>query len=146
MSQRSARPEFASNLNGRQHLLLELHKIEQEFDKDTWTRMTRDLFHNLDRPFFDVKASFFTFLIANRKALSTNCARLALPIIAVLRQLAQEMRLAVDLLEFWDWDDGILHDALEGFAIQFTTSWGLLQCFYTTTAVEEKTWSILAAS
>jgi hypothetical protein len=38
---------------------------------------------------------------------------MALPVCVVLRQLATEMRLAVDLVEFRNWDDGILKDALE---------------------------------
>lgn len=106
-------PDFASNLNGREHFLQELPKIEQTLDRDTWTRMTRDLFHNLDRPVSDVRASFFTFLTDNLRVLPVNCAKWALPVVMVLRQLANEMRFTVEYLEFRNWDDGILDDALE---------------------------------
>jgi hypothetical protein len=75
--------------------------------------MTRDLFHNLDHPLFDVRASFVTFLNDRKKELPERCARWALPVCVVLMQLATEMRLAVDLVEFRNWDDGILKDALE---------------------------------
>lgn len=54
--------EYASNVDGRQYLLRELPNVEQTYDRETWTRMTRDLFHNLDRPLFDVRAVFVTFL------------------------------------------------------------------------------------
>jgi hypothetical protein len=75
--------------------------------------MTRDLFHNLDHPLFDVRASFVNFLNDRKKELPDKCAKWALPVCMVLRQLATEMRLAVDLVEFRNWDDGILKDALE---------------------------------
>jgi hypothetical protein len=75
--------------------------------------MTRDLFHNLDHPLFDVRASFVTFLDDRKKELPERCAKWALPVCVVLRQLATEMRLAVDLVEFRNWDDSILKDALE---------------------------------
>jgi hypothetical protein len=44
---------------------LQLSKI---FDLGTWTRMTRDLFHNLDHPLFDVRASFVTFLTIGKRS------------------------------------------------------------------------------
>ena len=106
-------PEFASNLDGRQYFLQGLRTVEQNFDRDTWTRMTRDLFHNLDHHLFDVRASFVTFLNDRKKDLPRMCAKWALPVCVVLRQLTTEMRLAVDLVEFRNWDDGILKDALE---------------------------------
>jgi hypothetical protein len=113
MATRAVIPGFASNLDGRQYFLQELRTVEQNFDRDTWTRMTRDLFHNLDHPLFDVRASFATFLDDRKKDLPQRCAKWALPVCVVLRQLATEMRLAVDLVEFRNWDDGILKDALE---------------------------------
>jgi hypothetical protein len=106
-------PEWASNLDGRQYFLRGLHTVEQKFDRDTWTRMTRDLFHNLDHPLFDVRASFVTFLNDRKKELPERCAKWALPVCVVLRQLATEIRRAVDLVEFRYWNDGILKDALE---------------------------------
>lgn len=105
---------YASSVDGRKYFLQELPKVEQVFDKDTWTRMTRDLFHSLDRPIFDIRASFNTFLTDNKNQLPLRCAKWAHPVAMVLRQLATEMRLAVELLEFRNWDDGILNDALEG--------------------------------
>jgi hypothetical protein len=106
-------PTFANNVDGRQYFLRELAKVERTPDRETWTRMTRDLFHNLDHPLFDVKASFVAFLTDQKKELPLRCAKWALPVCAVLRQLAIEMRLAVDLVEYRNWDDGILKDALE---------------------------------
>lgn len=75
--------------------------------------MTRDLFHNLDCPLLYVRAVFVTLLNDYKKDLPKTCAKWALPIYLVLRQLAIEMRLTVDLLKFGNWDDGILKDALE---------------------------------
>lgn len=100
-------------LNGRKYFLKELPKVELAFGEDTWTRMTRDLFQNLDRPIFDIRASFTTFLTDTKRELSIRCAKWALSVAVALRQLATEMRLAVDLLEFRNWDEGILKDALE---------------------------------
>lgn len=105
--------EYSSNVDGRLYLLRELPNVEQTYDRETWTRMTRDLFHNLDRPLFDVRAVFATFLNDYKKDLPKTCAKWAFPVCLVLRQLAIEMRLSVDLLNFGDWDDGILKDALE---------------------------------
>lgn len=105
--------DYASNVDGRQYLLRELPNVEQTYDRETWTRMTRDLFHNLDRPLFDIRAVFVTFLNDYKKDLPKTCAKWAFPVCLVLRQLAIEMRLTVDLLKFGDWDDGILKDALE---------------------------------
>lgn len=110
--------EYASNVDGRQYLLRELPTVEQTYDRDTWTRMTRDLFHNLDCPLFDVRAVFGTFLNDYKKDLPKTCAKWAFPICLALRQLAIEMRFTVDLLKFEDWDDGILKDALE--ALRYT--------------------------
>lgn len=90
--------EYASNMDDRQNLLRELLSIEQTYDQGTWTRMTRGLFHDLDRLFFDARAVFVNFL---------NDTKL------VLRKLAIKMRLTIYLLKFGDWDDGILKDALE---------------------------------
>lgn len=105
--------DYASNVDGRQYLLRELPNVEQIYDRETWTRMTRDLFHNLDRPLFDIRAVFDTFLNNYKKDLPKLCAKWAFPVCSVLRRLAIEMRLTVDLLMFRDWDDGILKDALE---------------------------------
>ncbi len=105
--------DYASNIDGRQYLLQELPNIEQTYDRETWTRIIRDLFHNLDCPFFDVRAVFVTFLNESKKDISKTCAKWAFPVCAVLRQLAIEMRFTIGLLKFGDWDDGILKTALE---------------------------------
>jgi hypothetical protein len=109
----SRNPRVGSNLDGRQYFLQELPAVEQIFELDTWTMMTRDLFHNLDHPLFDIRASFVTFLNDRKKELPDRCAKWALPVCVVLMQLATEIRLAVDLVEFRNWDDRILKDALE---------------------------------
>ena len=106
-------PQYSSDLNGRQHILQGLPAVEEKYDRDTWTRITRDLFLGLDRPYFDMRARLTKFCEENKNKLPLSCAKWALPLCGVLQQLASEARLVAELIEFRNWDDGILKDALE---------------------------------
>ncbi|RMJ11829.1 hypothetical protein CDV36_008549 [Fusarium kuroshium] len=99
--------------DARHFFLEQLHTVEKNFHLDDWKRLTKDLFNSLEYPNFDAKASISAFLRDQGKRLRTNCAKWAIPVCMVLRQLATEMRMAVDLVESVKWEKNVVIDALE---------------------------------
>lgn len=80
---------------------------------DNWTGMARDPFYNLDNIRSNSRTYFRTFLIDNKKVIPRHCAKWAIPVCKALRQLVTEMRLAIDLMNYNDWNEDILKDAFE---------------------------------
>ncbi|RSL77806.1 hypothetical protein CEP51_008748 [Fusarium floridanum] len=99
--------------DARHFFLEQLRTVEKNFHLDDWKRLTKDLFNSLEYPNFDAKASISAFLRDQGKQLRTNCAKWAIPVCMVLRQLATEMRMAVDLVESVKWEKNVVIDALE---------------------------------
>ncbi|RSL87855.1 hypothetical protein CEP52_015404 [Fusarium oligoseptatum] len=99
--------------DARHFFLEQLRTVEKNFHLDDWKRLTKDLFNSLEYPNFDAKASISAFLRDQGKRLRTNCAKWAIPVCMVLRQLATEMRMAVDLVESVKWEKNVVIDALE---------------------------------
>ncbi|KAH6973835.1 hypothetical protein BKA56DRAFT_592622 [Ilyonectria sp. MPI-CAGE-AT-0026] len=103
--------------DSRQFFLNQLPSVEQQHHLDRWKRLTKDLFHSLEYPRFDAKDSIVALLRDNNnsknKQLWLKCAKWAIPVCMVLRQLATEMRMAVELVESGKWEDSVVIDALE---------------------------------
>lgn len=91
------------------------------------TRLTRELFYNLNHPDFDKRESFTT-LIGNSR-IGSRCAIYANTFSKVLSQLAKEIRIAIKLLNYQDWNDDILGDALKTLHYQIYDFFGPIAQF-----------------
>lgn len=98
--------------DSRQFFLNQLPSVEQDHHLNRWKRLTKDLFHSLEYPRFDTKKSIED-LLKDDKNLRLKCAKWAIPVCMVLRQLATEMRMAVELVESGKWEESVVIDALE---------------------------------
>lgn len=110
---------MASELDGRDVLLRNLDLFG--------TRLTRDLFYNLDHPDFDKRESFTTLIQSPR--IGSRCAIYADSFSDVLSQLAKEIRIAIKLLNYQDWNDDILGDALKTLHYQIYDFFGPIAQF-----------------
>ena len=90
------------------------------------TRLTRDLFYNIDHPHFDTMDSFTSLLKPN---IAERCAKYAHSFSTVLVQLAEEIRVAIRLLRYEEWNCDILKDALQTLHYQIYHFFGRIAQF-----------------
>ncbi|RSL42979.1 hypothetical protein CEP54_015273 [Fusarium duplospermum] len=130
---RDAIPEDA-----RHFFLEQLRTAEEHLHLDVWRRLTKDLFNSLEYPHFDAKASISALLKDNKSRLTLTCAKWAIPVCMVLRQLATEMRMAVDLVESIRWDENVVIDALETLRFSIDDFYGPLARILASYCMEKK--------